>query len=230
MQITIDEKKEYWDRVRDSLKIIGSENVSIEKLRMEIQALPVDDQILFYHSEPIDIAKDLARLTHLNPGHDLAYLALSEKRDSDLSKARDEGKKMPHREEGTWRPTYIEKPGSFLHQLIIETAKQTSEISFEIAEENYRSQRKLLTAFSIFTVILASGNLLSLASTLIGGTLGTPINFRLIINSVVVIVSILSLVGIFLLLPKKSKKVPESKIPTFTSRTRYQVRGSVKAN
>lgn len=51
----------YWDLVKRTLGEVFKENTnSADTLRKEASQRPADEQLQFYHAEPVDIAADLA--------------------------------------------------------------------------------------------------------------------------------------------------------------------------
>jgi hypothetical protein len=52
----------YWDLVKDALqKIFGeSSTKAADDLRHDVAQIPHEEQIIFYHAEPIDVAADIA--------------------------------------------------------------------------------------------------------------------------------------------------------------------------
>lgn len=59
-EITASQKQTYWQRVQDALAIAGAPNELAESLVQEVENLSRDQQELFYHAEPLDVAKDLS--------------------------------------------------------------------------------------------------------------------------------------------------------------------------
>ena len=52
---------QYWELVKRTLEqIFGVDPTPADALRREINRSPVQEQLLFYHAEPLDVAADLA--------------------------------------------------------------------------------------------------------------------------------------------------------------------------
>lgn len=50
----------YWNLVKRTLSEVFKEKTnSVDILRKEVRRRPPDEQLLFYHSEPLDVAADL---------------------------------------------------------------------------------------------------------------------------------------------------------------------------
>jgi hypothetical protein len=52
---------QYWDLVKRTLEeIFGVDPAHADALRREVKTWPAQEQLLFYHAEPLDVAADLA--------------------------------------------------------------------------------------------------------------------------------------------------------------------------
>lgn len=54
------QKQLYWNCVSEAFRIVNSSEYVVENLRSQIERLPERKQELFYHAEPLDVAKDLS--------------------------------------------------------------------------------------------------------------------------------------------------------------------------
>jgi len=69
----------YWNLVKETLEHVFQKSAGVaDVLRKEIDKRPAEEQLLFYHAEPLDVAADLAR-KHPNTSEVQAYLSLASK-------------------------------------------------------------------------------------------------------------------------------------------------------
>ncbi len=68
---------EYWELVRRTLNYLFQTDPSIaDQLESQIRRCPAEEQLLFYHAEPLDVAADLAGML-ITPNHVQNYRALA---------------------------------------------------------------------------------------------------------------------------------------------------------
>lgn len=70
------DKDLYWQGVERALDLLdeASRAEAARRLRREVEALPSDARELFYHAEPLDVAKDLAGLRECSEEQMREYL------------------------------------------------------------------------------------------------------------------------------------------------------------
>ena len=68
----------FWAIVKRSLKDVFNHPAgAADELRRDFEAnAPISEQLLVYHDEPLNIAADLAGVTHVNDAQQAAYQAL----------------------------------------------------------------------------------------------------------------------------------------------------------
>lgn len=71
------QKQSYWERVQAALEIAGAPNELADSLRQKVESLPKDQQELFYHAEPLDVARDLSGVERWSDEQVRAYLEQS---------------------------------------------------------------------------------------------------------------------------------------------------------
>lgn len=77
MSLTASQKQSYWKRVEGALEIAGAPTELAASLLPEIESLPEDQQELFYHAEPLDVARDLSGVKRWSDEQVRAYLEQS---------------------------------------------------------------------------------------------------------------------------------------------------------
>lgn len=60
MSLTAAQKESYWERVQSALEIAGAPAELADSLVQKVGSLPEVQQQLFYHAEPLDVARDLS--------------------------------------------------------------------------------------------------------------------------------------------------------------------------
>ena len=68
------DKDWYWEGVERALDVLACSREAARGLRREVERLPRDAQELFYHAEPLDVARDLAGLREYSQVHVREYL------------------------------------------------------------------------------------------------------------------------------------------------------------
>lgn len=77
MSLTASQKQSYWERVEGALEIAGARPELAANLMPDIESLPEDQQELFYHPEPLDVAKDLSGVERWSNEQIRAYIEQS---------------------------------------------------------------------------------------------------------------------------------------------------------
>ena len=77
MSLTASQKQSYWQRVEGALEIAGAPTELAASLLPEIESLPEDQQELFYHAEPLDVARDLSGVKRWSDEQVRAYIEQS---------------------------------------------------------------------------------------------------------------------------------------------------------
>lgn len=69
---------EYWELVKKTLRdVFQTDSAIVDTLRGEVGGRPAEEQLLFYHAEPLDVAADLAD-QRPDDGQVTAYRQLAE--------------------------------------------------------------------------------------------------------------------------------------------------------
>jgi hypothetical protein len=69
---------EYWELVKRTLEeVFQAPQYLADSLKGRIEQLPADEQLLFYHAEPLDVAGDIAGVPLINPDRVRQYRALA---------------------------------------------------------------------------------------------------------------------------------------------------------
>ncbi len=69
----------YWELVKKTLSDVFQADIGVvDALRKELNDLPAEEQLLFYHAEPLDVAADLAD-QRPDDGQVKAYRQLAER-------------------------------------------------------------------------------------------------------------------------------------------------------
>ena len=76
IMMTEPDKTTYWQRVETALEIIGVRPDLALELRRDVNNLSERQQELFYHAEPLDIARDISGITQLSSEQLERYLEL----------------------------------------------------------------------------------------------------------------------------------------------------------
>ena len=71
------QKQSYWERVQVALEIAGAPIELADSLLQKVEGLPEDQQELFYHAEPLDVARDLSGVERWSDEQVRAYLEQS---------------------------------------------------------------------------------------------------------------------------------------------------------
>ena len=77
MNLTALQKYRYWVRVQSALEMAGAPTELATSLLQKIDTLPEDHQELFYHAEPLDVAKDLSGIERWSDEQVRAYIEQS---------------------------------------------------------------------------------------------------------------------------------------------------------
>ena len=76
IMMTEPDKTTYWQRVETALEIVGVRPDLARELRRDVNDLSERQQELFYHAEPLDIARDISGITQLSSEELEQYLEL----------------------------------------------------------------------------------------------------------------------------------------------------------
>jgi hypothetical protein len=77
MMLATSQKQRYWELVQGALKMAGAPIALAASLQYRIDNLPEDQQELFYHAEPLDVAKDLSGIERWSDEQIRAYIEQS---------------------------------------------------------------------------------------------------------------------------------------------------------
>jgi hypothetical protein len=77
IQLTASQKASYWRRVQGALKLAGAPTELALELVLEVDRLPDAQQELFYHAEPLDVARDLSGVERWSDEQVRAYIEQS---------------------------------------------------------------------------------------------------------------------------------------------------------
>lgn len=76
IMMTEPDKTTYWQRVETALEIVGVSPDLASEIRRDVNNLSERQQELFYHAEPLDIARDISGITQLSSEQLERYLEL----------------------------------------------------------------------------------------------------------------------------------------------------------
>jgi hypothetical protein len=172
-QLTASQKQSYWERVQYALKMAGASNELAESLVHEIEHLPEEQQDLFYHAEPLDVARDLSGIERWSAEQVRDYIETSRTRTNEelVKIPREPGQPGSHKTEwvGT-SPRAPETKTTTDDQVQQQPPTTTND---EVAEEQQHTGLGLL-ASGVFGLVgitiiiaLAAIGLISLTSAII---------------------------------------------------------------
>jgi hypothetical protein len=77
----------FWGLVRHSVRILGGKDEATDRLLQVVSTMGDRQRLLFFHSEPFDVARDLLRIEHSTAKQLEAYMEHGRKADDRLRQA-----------------------------------------------------------------------------------------------------------------------------------------------